>query len=110
MRCVLVARPRFATSFGPIFMSQISSKNSVQLKDRLLCWEMLRVMVFPLVVKWHKHSFIKDTDILVLTIGQFNTSQNRKISLHTHSPICINCSKYLCVLIYIYRPTGKETN
>ena len=46
--------------------------------------------VFPLVVKWHKHSFIKDTDTLVLTIGQYNLSQNRKISLHTKSPICIN--------------------
>jgi len=81
----IVARRRFGTSFGTIFMSQTSYKYYVQMKDRLLCGEKLRVVVFPLVVKGHKHSFIDDTDTLVLTFGQFNLSQNRKLSLHTKS-------------------------
>jgi len=80
----IVARRRFGTSFDTIFMSQTSSKNYVQLKDRLLCGEMLLVVFIPLVVKGHKHSFIDDTDSLVLTFGQFNLSQKRKISLHTN--------------------------
>jgi len=48
------------------------------------------ILYYPILVKWHKHSFIKDTDTLVLTIGQFNLSQNRIISLHTKRPNCIN--------------------
>jgi len=45
---------------------------------------------YALVVKGHKNSIIEYTDTLVLTIGQFNLSQNRKLTLHTNSSICIN--------------------
>ena len=41
-------------------------------------------------VKGHKPIFTEDTDTLVPSIGQFNLSQNRELSLHTNSPICIN--------------------
>jgi len=64
-----VARQRFATSYGPIFMSQISTKNSEQQVDRSLCGEMLRIVVFSQVVKGHKTSVIEDSDILVPLIG-----------------------------------------
>jgi hypothetical protein len=35
-------------------------------------------------------SVIEDTDTLVPSIGQFNLSKNRTLSLHTNSSICIN--------------------
>ena len=47
--------------------------------DMLLWGKMLRVMFYALVVKGHKNSFIEYTDTLVLTIGQFNISQNGKL-------------------------------
>jgi hypothetical protein len=71
-------------------MSQISTKNSEKLVDRLLCGEMLRVVAFSRAVKGHKPSVTEDTDTLVPSIGQFNLLQNRKLSLHTNSQICIN--------------------
>jgi hypothetical protein len=41
-------------------------------------------------VKEHKPTVIEDTDTLMPSIGQFNHSQNRKLSLHTNSTIYIN--------------------
>ena len=49
----MVARRRFGTSFAAKFMSRIHSKYSVQLEESLLCGEMLRVVVFPLVLRGH---------------------------------------------------------
>jgi hypothetical protein len=72
-----VARRGFRTSYGPIFKSQISIKNSEQLVDRLLCGEMLRVVVFSRAVKGHKPSVIEETDTLVPSIGQFKLSLAR---------------------------------
>jgi len=104
LRCVTfrVVRRRVGISYGPIFISQISTKNSEQLVDRSLCGEMLRVVVFSRVVNGHKPSGIEDTDTLVPSIGQFNLSQNRKLSLHTNSTICIHWLNYECVLISPY--------
>ena len=76
-----VARRRFGTSYGPIHMTQISTKNSEQLVDKSLCGEMLRVVAFSRAVNGHKPSVTEHTDTLVPSIGQFNLSKNYKISL-----------------------------
>jgi hypothetical protein len=52
--------------------------------------EMLRVVVFSRAVKGHKPTGIQETDTLVPSFGQFNLSQNHKLSLHTNSTNCIN--------------------
>ena len=41
-------------------------------------------------VKGHKPIFIEDIDTLEPSVGQFNLSQNRELSLHTNSTISIN--------------------
>jgi len=41
-------------------------------------------------IKRQNTSVTEDTDTLMPSIGQFNFSQNRKLSLHTNSPIFIN--------------------
>ena len=49
----IFARRRFGISFAAKFMNRILSKYSVQLEENLLCREMLRVVVFPLVLRGH---------------------------------------------------------
>jgi len=85
-----IARRRFGTFYGPMFMNQLSPKNSRQVMGRLLCGETLRLVVFPRGLKGDRPSIIEDTDTLVSSTGQIILSQNRKLSSHTNSPICIN--------------------
>jgi len=49
----IFARRRFGISFAAKFMNRILSKYSVQPEEKLLCGEMLRVVVFSLVLRGH---------------------------------------------------------